>query len=138
MRNHLLPVGTHGTRESMKCFRRDLVFYTPIPFYRIIKENEYSEKMKTCCTYIQWNPGNTTNHGTDVGWSCYGGGRVNEVENLGVNFLPTKYGKTAYRIACLHEVMHEAIFIICVKLLGQVIYCGTNVGCFVLSRVKCI
>jgi hypothetical protein len=32
---------------------------------------------------IQWNPGNTTNHGTDVGWSCYRGGRISEVENLG-------------------------------------------------------
>jgi hypothetical protein len=40
-----------------------------------------------------------TNHGTDVGWSCYRGGRVGEVENLGVNFLLI----TAYRsIACLH------------------------------------
>jgi hypothetical protein len=39
--------------------------------------------------YVQWKPGNTTNHGTDVGWSCYRGGRVNEVENMGVNFMIT-------------------------------------------------
>jgi hypothetical protein len=27
---------------------------------------------------FQWNPGNTTNHGTDVGWSCYRCGRVSD------------------------------------------------------------
>jgi hypothetical protein len=32
-----------------------------------------------------------TNHGTNVGWSCYRGGRVNEDENLGVNFPPKNY-----------------------------------------------
>jgi hypothetical protein len=30
---------------------------------------------------LQWNPGNTTNHGTDVGWPCYQGGRISEIEN---------------------------------------------------------
>jgi hypothetical protein len=43
-------------------------------------------KMGKMCL-IQWNPGNTTNHVTDVGWSCYRGGRVSEVENL--NFMIT-------------------------------------------------
>jgi hypothetical protein len=69
---------------------------------------------------IQWNPGNTTNHETDVGWLCYRGGRVSEVENLGVN-LPQK-NCVPYSIACLHhggicsmpacmiEVMHEEQF----------------------------
>jgi hypothetical protein len=52
--------------------------------------------------HIQWNLGNTTNHGTDVGWSCYRGDHVSEVENLGVNF-PQK--KTA--LACRHDLGDE-------------------------------
>jgi hypothetical protein len=48
---------------------------------------------------VQWNPSNMTNHGTDVGRSCYRGGRVSEVEN-----------RTIVSLACMIEVMHEALF----------------------------
>jgi hypothetical protein len=51
---------------------------------------------------IEWNPGNTTNHGTDVGWSCYRSGRVGEVENLGVN-LPQKKLHTVVSLACMRD-----------------------------------
>jgi hypothetical protein len=46
---------------------------------------------------VQQKPGKMTNHGTDVGWSCYRGGRVSEDENLWVNFLPKKL------LACMHD-----------------------------------
>jgi hypothetical protein len=67
--------------------------------HKLERQDETAQKIS--CMYLQWNPGNMTNHGTDVGWSWYQGGRVSEVESLGVNFPP----KTAYRtcsIACLH------------------------------------
>jgi hypothetical protein len=51
---------------------------------------------------IQWNPGNTTSHGTDDGWLCYRGGRVSEVENLGVNFPRTAYCKCSIA-GCVSE-----------------------------------
>jgi hypothetical protein len=50
---------------------------------------------------------NMTNHGTDVGWSCYRGGHISEVENLGVNllnytriFTPVNYH---LRLQCLYN-----------------------------------
>jgi hypothetical protein len=42
-----------------------------------------------------------TNHGTDVGWSCYRGGRACEVENLGVNFPPKKMRTVS--LACMRD-----------------------------------
>jgi hypothetical protein len=66
---------------------------------------------------IQWNLGNTTNHGTDVGWSGYRGGRVGEVENLGVNFMITY----DYLPACTIEVMHEALFMTRTKITLSII-----------------
>jgi hypothetical protein len=47
-----------------------------------------------------------TNHGTDVGWSCYWGGRVSEVENLGwISWLliPAKQLSTLVSLACMHD-----------------------------------
>jgi hypothetical protein len=43
-----------------------------------------------------------TNHGTNVGWSCYRGGHVSEVENLGVNFPPKKLHTVS--LACMHDL----------------------------------
>jgi hypothetical protein len=50
-----------------------------------------------------WNPGNTTNHGTDVRWLCYRGGRVSEVENLGVGEFPAKKLSTVVSFDCMHD-----------------------------------
>jgi hypothetical protein len=52
------------------------------------KEIFADSKFKQFHKKIKWNADNTINHGTDVGWSVYGGGRISEVENLGVNFPP--------------------------------------------------
>jgi hypothetical protein len=58
---------------------------------RILIEKDYQHAHHVLNLYdvhdcIQLNPVNTTSHWTNVGWSCYRGGCVSEVENLGVNF----------------------------------------------------
>jgi hypothetical protein len=54
----------------------------------VLENWSHINKFKT----LQWNSVNTTNHGTDVGWSCWGG-CISEVENLGVNFMITTYSR---------------------------------------------
>jgi hypothetical protein len=58
----------------------------------------YRANVEEALIELQWNPGNTTNHGTDVGWSCY----CQWSWKSGGEF-PAK--TIAYRsIACLHAI----------------------------------
>jgi hypothetical protein len=88
--------------------------------------------VRSTCQKTIWYSGTPvtrpTHMGPRVGWSCYGGDRISEVENLGVNFPPKNC--TVVSLACMHDWgMHEALFLTKTVTSWKKITLGANCCC---------
>jgi hypothetical protein len=72
-----MPSSASGMFNMADTFiRRFIKFCKCMPEFSGLTQADQIALLKVRLMDIQWNLGNMTNHGTDVGWSCSLGGRV--------------------------------------------------------------